>query len=139
MEIWGKYNKKQGTKIEITETVLGNEIEVGVSALKENGFTLLMDDFGSGYSSLNMLKDIHVDVLKLDMAFLQKNQDTDRGKKILQMVISLSKQLGIPVISEGVETGEQVSFLSEMGCDIFQGFYFAKPMDVRQFEKNYFK
>ncbi|MBQ6695498.1 MAG: EAL domain-containing protein [Lachnospiraceae bacterium] len=129
-------------KLEITETAVMMDFERQlelIHKLREFGFVVEMDDFGSGYSSLNMLKDIHVDVLKLDMAFLQKNQDTDRGKKILQMVIGLSRQLGIPVISEGVETIEQVSFLSEMGCEIFQGFYFARPMAVEQFEKNYFK
>ncbi len=128
-------------KLEITETAVMMDFERQlelIHKLREFGFVVEMDDFGSGYSSLNMLKDIHVDVLKLDMAFLQKNQDTDRGKKILQMVIGLSRQLGIPVISEGVETIEQVSFLSEMGCEIFQGFYFARPMAVEQFEKNYF-
>lgn len=129
-------------KLEITETAVMMDFErqlALIGRLREFGFIVEMDDFGSGYSSLNMLKDIHVDVLKLDMAFLQKNQDTDRGKKILQTVITLSKQLGIPVISEGVETIDQVNFLSEMGCDIFQGFYFARPMSVEKFENLYLK
>ncbi len=142
-ELVKKYEiSPKNLKLEITETAVMMDFERQlelIHKLREFGFVVEMDDFGSGYSSLNMLKDIHVDVLKLDMAFLQKNQDTDRGKKILQMVIGLSRQLGIPVISEGVETMEQVSFLSEMGCEIFQGFYFAKPMAVEQFEKNYFK
>ena len=127
-------------KLEITETAVMMDFERQldlINRLRDLGFVVEMDDFGSGYSSLNMLKDIHVDVLKLDMAFLQKNQDTERGKKILQMIIGLSKQLGIPVISEGVETIEQVYFLAEMGCEMFQGYYFAKPMAVEQFEREY--
>ncbi len=127
-------------RLEITETAIMLDLERQmdlINRLRKIGFMVEMDDFGSGYSSLNMLKDIHVDVLKLDMAFLEKNQDTERGKMILQMIIGLSKQLGIPVISEGVETKEQVEFLSEMGCEIFQGYYFAKPMAVGEFENKY--
>lgn len=128
-------------KLEITETAVmmdfARQLEL-INKLRDFGFIVEMDDFGSGYSSLNMLKDIHVDVLKLDMAFLKKNQDTERGKTILRMIIGLSKQLGIQVLSEGVETLEQAQFLREMGCDMFQGYYFAKPMEVSEFEKIYF-
>ena len=130
----------QNIKLEITETAIvmdfKRQLEL-ISRLRRNGFVVEMDDFGSGYSSLNMLKDIHVDVLKIDMAFLKKAEDEERSKKILQMVIGLSKQLEMPVITEGVETEEQVKFLAEMGCDMFQGYYFAKPMPVEQFEKTY--
>ena len=108
-----------------------------IERLRRIGFVVEMDDFGSGYSSLNMLKDIHVDVLKIDMAFLRKAEDEERSKKILQMIISLSGQLGMPVITEGVETAEQVEILTEMGCDMFQGYYFAKPMEVEKFEELY--
>ena len=108
-----------------------------INKLRDVGFIVEMDDFGSGYSSLNMLKDIKVDVLKLDMAFLRKSEDEERGRKILRMIIELSKQLEMPVITEGVETAEQVRFLTEMGCDIFQGYYFAKPMDIQSFEEQY--
>lgn len=76
-----------------------------------------------------------MDVLKIDMAFLRKAKDEDRSKKILQMITSLSKQLDMSVITEGVETAEQVAFLTEMGCDMFQGYYFAKPMEVARFEE----
>ncbi len=127
-------------KLEITETAVVMDFERQldlISRLRKTGFVVEMDDFGSGYSSLNMLKDIHVDVLKIDMAFLKKAEDEERSKKILQMIISLSNQLGMPVITEGVETAEQIRFLSEMGCDMFQGYYFAKPMPVEQFEKLY--
>ena len=127
-------------KLEITETAimmnLQRQLEL-IEKLRQAGFIVEMDDFGSGYSSLNMLKDIKVDILKIDMAFLRKSEDEPRGRKILQMIISLSRQLGMPVITEGVETLEQVEFLSEMGCDIFQGYYFAKPMEVSEFEERY--
>lgn len=128
-------------KLEITETAIAKDfnrhLEL-ISKLRSIGFIVEMDDFGSGYSSLNMLKDINVDILKIDMAFLRKANDEERSKKILQMIISLSKQLGMPVVTEGVEKEEQVRFLTEMGCDIFQGYYFNKPMPVEEFEKKYF-
>ena len=127
-------------KLEITETAIMMNFQrqlTLINKLREDGFIVEMDDFGSGYSSLNMLKDIKVDVLKLDMAFLRKSEDEERGRKILRMIIELSKQLEMPVITEGVETAEQVRFLTEMGCDIFQGYYFAKPMDIGTFEEQY--
>lgn len=78
----------------------------------ENGFTILMDDFGNGYSSLSILKDIEVDILKLDMLFLSNSKDTGRGENILASVIRMAKWLKIPVIVEGVETASQVNFLN---------------------------
>ncbi len=127
-------------KLEITETAIvmdfNRQLEL-IKKLRHNGFVVEMDDFGSGYSSLNMLKDIHVDILKIDMGFLKKANDEERSKKILQMIISLSKHLDMPVITEGVETAEQVQFLAEMGCEMFQGYYFAKPMSVQEFEEFY--
>lgn len=127
-------------KLEITETAivmdLQRQMEL-ITKLRQDGFIVEMDDFGSGYSSLNMLKDIHVDILKIDMAFLKKAKDEERSKMILQMVVGLSKQLGMPVITEGVENEEQVKFLSEIGCDMFQGYYFAKPMPTEEFEQIY--
>ncbi len=141
LDLLEKYDiNPKNLKLEITETAivmdLSRQLEL-ISRLRQTGFVVEMDDFGSGYSSLNMLKDIHVDVLKIDMAFLKKAEDEERSKKILQMVITLSKQLGMPVITEGVEREEQVRFLAEMGCDIFQGYYFAKPMPAEEFEEKY--
>ena len=127
-------------KLEITESAVMMDFERHrelINKLRGLGFVVEMDDFGSAYSSLNMLKDIDVDVLKLDMGFLRQSQNNERGKSILQMVIGLSKQLGIPVISEGVETAEQLKFLAGLGCDMFQGYYLGKPMDVKQFESKY--
>ncbi|MBO4241858.1 MAG: EAL domain-containing protein, partial [Clostridiales bacterium] len=94
-----------------------------------------MDDFGSGFSSLNMLKDLPVDVLKIDMKFLNKAEDDAKAKTILQNIINLSEDLGISSLTEGVETKEQHDMLSGMGCKLFQGFYFAEPMPEDEFEK----
>lgn len=105
-----------------------------VNDLRENGFTILMDDFGNGYSSLSILKDIEVDILKLDMLFLSNSQDTGRGENILASVIRMAKWLKIPVIVEGVETASQVNFLKSVGCDYVQGYYYAKPMPVGEYK-----
>lgn len=103
--------------------------------LQNNGFIIMMDDFGSGYSSLNVLKDISVDVLKVDMKFLSNTEIHGRGENILASVIRMAKWLKLPVIVEGVEFSEQVSFLKSIGCDFVQGFYFAKPMPVDEYDK----
>ena len=86
-----------------------------------------------------MLKDIHADVLKIDMIFLQDTENEERSTTILKNVISMSKELGMPVITEGVEKEEQVDFLRRAGCDIFQGFYFSKPISVENFEREYYE
>ncbi len=127
-------------KLEITESAVMRDFETQkelINKLRSLGFVVEMDDFGSAYSSLNMLKDIDVDVIKLDMGFLQQSVNSEKGKSILRMVVGLSKQLGIPVISEGVETREQLQFLQELGCEMFQGFYLGRPMDVQLFEIKY--
>lgn len=127
-------------RLEITETAVMTDMKkviALVNKLRKYGFIVEMDDFGSGYSSLNMLKDIHMDTIKLDMGFLRKTLYTERSMAIIRNVIKLSKQLGMEVISEGVETIEQVESLSEMGCDLFQGYYFAKPMSVWDYEDQY--
>lgn len=127
-------------KLEITETALMSEIkqQLGLlDRLRKYGFHIEIDDFGSGYSSLNTLKDIEVDVLKLDMGFLSKTIHEERSRTIMNSIISMSKQLGLTVITEGVETFEQVEYLKSAGCDMFQGYYFAKPMAVENFEERY--
>ncbi|MDO4303312.1 MAG: EAL domain-containing protein [Bacillota bacterium] len=127
-------------KLEITETALMMDLEkqlVLLDKLQSYGFNVEIDDFGSGYSSLNMLKDIHADVLKIDMGFLRKTQDNERAQIILRMIIELAKQLHMIVITEGVESKAQVDYLTETGCDMFQGFYFARPVAVPEFEQRY--
>ena len=127
-------------RLEITETVMmtdiANRLRI-IEGLRRDGFLVEMDDFGSGYSSLNMLKDIPVDVLKIDMMFLYKTKDQQRAQTILQTIINLSGQLGMPSVTEGVETAEQLAMLTDMGCRMFQGYFFAKPMPVQEFEESY--
>ena len=126
--------------LEITETAVMTDTKKVirlVNKLRQYGFKVEMDDFGSGYSSLNMLKDIKMDTIKLDMGFLRKTKNNARSMAIVRNVIALSKRLGMEVVTEGVETKEQVEALREMGCDIFQGYYFAKPMSVWDYEEQY--
>lgn len=106
-----------------------------VKELQAFGFIILMDDFGSGYSSLNTLKDIHVNVLKIDMKFLSGNSDAERSRSILASAVLMAGWLHTPVIMEGVETAEQAAFLKSIGCNYVQGYYFAKPMPVPDYEK----
>lgn len=124
-------------EIEITESAFIDNSEVLikiVKELKDLGFSISMDDFGAGYSALNLLKELPVDVLKLDKDFFKKGEATDREKIIISNVINMAKQLNITVISEGVETIEQSNFLNEIGCDMAQGYLFAKPMVIEEFE-----
>ena len=126
--------------LEVTESAImddpTNHLKL-IARLRKRGFVVEIDDFGSGYSSLNMLKDLDADVLKIDMGFLQKTTNAEKSTIILKTIISLAKSLNMQVITEGVEKLEQVEYLSRFGCDIFQGFYFAKPMPVEDFEKLY--
>ena len=127
-------------RLEITETAVITNLEKQlelIEKLRNAGFIVEMDDFGSGYSSLNMLKDIRVDVLKFDLNFLRNSNDIERSRKIIKSLMILSHELEMPAISEGVETKEQVEFLKGIGCNLFQGYYFAKPMDVKTFEETY--
>ncbi len=129
-------------KLEITESAvmmnLKRQLDL-IARLQNAGFVIEMDDFGSGYSSLNMLKQIKVDILKIDKEFLRASDDDERGKIILQMTIQMAKALGALVVVEGVEREEQAEFLRGIGSDVFQGFLFAKPMPVSEFEERYFK
>lgn len=127
-------------KLEITESVFMNDPEKQlelIDRLQQYGFIVEIDDFGSGYSSLNMLKDLKANVLKIDMGFLRKTNEKARAQVILGMIISLAKKLHMTVICEGVETQEQVDFLKEEGCDVFQGYYFDRPISLGSFEEKY--
>lgn len=126
--------------LEITESAyMSNEAMMQniIDQLHGAGFVILMDDFGSGYSSLNTLKEFHIDILKIDMNFLPKDKDIKRAEIILASMIRMAKWLGMEVIMEGVETEEQCTFLRAMECDMVQGYYFARPMKVEDYEKNY--
>lgn len=106
-----------------------------VTELKKQGFSIAMDDFGSGYSSLNMLRQIPCDILKLDKEFINNSTANERGKIVVQHVLSMAKNLSLKTVSEGIETVEQAKFLTSSGCDIAQGFLYAKPMKPEDFEK----
>ena len=124
-------------ELEITESSYAEDGKMAetVNRMKELGFTVLMDDFGSGYSSLNMLKDIRVDILKIDMGFLNQAQKSQRSKSILETIVSMASLMNLRVIAEGTETEEQVAFLRSIGCNYAQGYHFYKPMDTASLEK----
>ena len=124
---------KKYLEIEITESIEESEMNQGITLLKDSSYTLLMDDFGSGYSSLNMLKDTKFDVIKIDRGFLQDFIGSDRGQKIVEHTIKMTKAIGLDMVAEGVETKEQAVFLDNCGCDTAQGFYYAKPMTLQDF------
>ncbi|MGN1120448.1 MAG: putative bifunctional diguanylate cyclase/phosphodiesterase, partial [Oscillospiraceae bacterium] len=127
-------------EIELTESAFFDDkaaLLSTVNRLKEYGFEISMDDFGAGYSSLNSLKDLPLDVLKLDAEFFRGEEDAERGKLVVSEAIKLAKSLDMRVVAEGVEKKEQVDFLAGQGCDMIQGFFFAKPMPIDEFEKKH--
>ena len=129
-------------RLEITETAFlgkSDKYEGIVSELRQQGFLVEIDDFGKDNSTLSFLKDIKADVLKIDMSFLQEIKDSERNRIILQSVISMADSLGMDVITEGVETEEQLRVLTEMGCNHFQGYFFCRPVPVDVFEMKYSK
>lgn len=124
--------------LEITENAYMDEPEQlieAVTKLQDMGFIVEMDDFGSGYSSLNMLKDVNINILKMDMRFLDDRENGFRGGMILNSIMQMSQWLELPVIAEGVETKEQADFLKNMGCEMMQGYYFSRPLCAEQFEQ----
>lgn len=138
-EIVDKYDiPYEYIELELTESVFTENAEKLLKImhkLHEIGFKLSLDDFGSGYSSLNMLKDMPVDVVKIDKEFFSDTMNTQKGRAVISTVVDLAKNLDMDVISEGVETKEQVEFLTEIHCAMVQGYYFAKPMPIADFEK----
>ena len=123
--------------LEITESAYTEnpkQIIDTVTTLRELGFVIEMDDFGSGYSSLNMLNDMPIDILKLDMKFIRSEMAKPKSQGILQFIINLASWMNLSVVAEGVETKAQLLRLTEIGCDYVQGYYFAKPMPCQEFE-----
>ncbi len=120
-------------ELEITETANDEQIGQMAMRLKIDGFTLLMDDFGSGYSSLNVLLETPFDVIKLDKKFMDNMMASGKGKLILEHTVSMARELGLGLLAEGVETKEQVDILGKIGCDNVQGYYFARPMPQEDF------
>lgn len=128
-------------ELELTESVFTENAALLLQTmhkLHEIGFKLSIDDFGSGYSSLNMLKDIPADVIKIDREFFNGTINSQKGRAVISTVVDLAKNLNMDVISEGVETVEQVDFLTEIECSMVQGYYFAKPMTMSAFEELWF-
>lgn len=127
-------------EVELTESAIFDNYEVisrFIDQLHTEGFLISMDDFGSGYSSLNMLKDISIDTLKIDKDFLNKTTNSERQRIIFSAVAQMANQLKINVVVEGVETLENVSLMKEVGCFVAQGYYYSKPVDESTFDKMY--
>lgn len=120
-------------ELEITETADDQQVSMKALQLKEEGFTLLMDDFGSGYSSLNILLETPFDVIKLDKKFMENMMVSGKGRLILEQVVSMADKLELGLLAEGVETKDQIDLLQSIGCDQVQGYYYAKPMPEEEF------
>lgn len=124
-------------RIEITESVMMDDIndKIGMlDGMRESGFVIEMDDFGSGYSSLNMLKNMPVDIVKIDMTFIEDLNEESRTSTILRNLLNMMSELGLTPLTEGVETETQHRILAKMGCGLFQGYLFARPVPVEEFE-----
>ena len=123
--------------LELTESAYTenpNQIITMVDELRRRGFVIEMDDFGSGYSSLNMLSQVHFDILKLDMKFIQTETAKPGEMSIMRFVVNLAKWLNLSTVAEGAETKAQVERLQDVGCDYAQGYYFSRPLPIPEFE-----
>jgi diguanylate cyclase (GGDEF)-like protein len=128
-------------KVEITEgTIMQNprrQLKL-IGKLRTAGFYVEMDDFGSGYSSISMLKDIEIDAVKMDMQFFGETVHMERSRRIIESMVNLLREFEMTIIAEGVETKRQLDFLSSISCDMFQGYYFSQPVPVEEFEQKVF-
>lgn len=127
-------------ELELTESAFFDDKKLlldTVKKLRDSGFCVSMDDFGAGYSSLNSLKEMHIDVLKIDADFFRGVDEQERGQLIVSEVIDLAKKLDMKIVAEGIESREQVDFLTEQECDLIQGYFFAKPMPAEEFAQKY--
>ena len=118
-------------KLEITESAYtdnGKQLLDLINRLRGVGFQIEMDDFGSGYSSLNMLSSLPIDILKMDMKFVKKIEESETDYRLVRLIIDIARYLNLKVVAEGVETAGQLRLLKEAGCDLIQGFYFSKPV-----------
>ncbi|MDL2317895.1 bifunctional diguanylate cyclase/phosphodiesterase [Eubacteriales bacterium OttesenSCG-928-A19] len=128
-------------RLEITESVIADDaaaVKRIVAEIKAMGFSIALDDFGVGYSSLNSLRDLPVDVLKIDRGFLKETDNSAKNQMIIKNIINMSKDLRIRVVCEGVETEQQLNFLRHLGADDIQGFYYAKPMPFAAYASQFF-
>ena len=137
MSILSKYKlEPKDIQFEITEGTLYTEEKIGekiIMTLKNLGFDILIDDFGVGYSSISMIRDINATEMKIDKSFI--DDTSERGKALTNYVIKIAEVIGMKTVAEGVETKEQYEFLLKHNCDIIQGYYFAKPMPAKEYEK----
>jgi EAL domain-containing protein (putative c-di-GMP-specific phosphodiesterase class I) len=126
-------------QLELTETVVYENFELiynAVDRVHKLGFVMALDDFGSGYSSLNLLKDIPVDILKLDRGFFDEERGSrNRGEHIIEGIISLARKLDMVIVAEGVESMAQLAFLKQVQCDMVQGYIYSKPVSIEEFEE----
>ena len=125
-------------KLEVTESAYTDDAKTVLDVirkLRDLGFQIEMDDFGSGYSSLNMLSDMPVDVLKMDMKFIRKIENSETDRRLVSLILDIARYLKVPVVAEGVETEGQLAILREGGCQLVQGYYFSKPLPPEEFEK----
>lgn len=129
---------KRCFELELTETIMGGETSLTrtfIRECKKEGYKVSIDDFGSGYSSLNLLKDLPVDILKIDKGFLDEAEESRRSNIIVEQVVEMAKRMEIKTLCEGVETRKQLTFLKKIGCDMVQGYLFSKPVPMDEFEK----
>lgn len=140
-EIISRYDANANLiELEMTETTIVEDILLAKGAaesVKKLGFIVSMDDFGTGYSSFNILKDIEIDILKIDKEFFNNLENNKRAQIIIETIIQMCKRLKIKTVAEGIETEEQVKFLKKVGCDIIQGYYFSQPITITEFEEKY--
>jgi len=133
-----KYNiPAKFIEMELTESMFFDNTSRLIQMMKEMhglGVSISMDDFGSGYSSLNLLKELPVDTLKIDKVFLDETANSERSQIIIAQVVEMARKLGMEIVCEGVETQEQAEFLRGISCDIAQGFLYAKPMAMEEFD-----
>ena len=125
-------------ELEITESIFikdTQELIEMTERLRESGFIVSVDDFGSGFSALNLLQDLPVDIVKLDKGFLQSSANNSRGRQVIRSVISMCRDLKIQVVTEGLETKEQIDFITSCSCQVAQGFYYARPLNLVEFEE----
>ncbi len=137
-DVYGDIRKH--IEIELTETAVTENAEILVKLLgdlREAGFSVAIDDFGAGYSSLGMLKDFKVDTLKLDQSFFDRSKDDNRGNVVITGIIDMAHELGMKVVAEGIEFSEQAEYIKYNNCENAQGFLFARPMPVAEFEERY--
>lgn len=140
-DIISKYNANTNLiELEMTERTVVEDISLAKNAaqnVRKLGFIVSMDDFGTGYSAFNILKDIEIDILKIDKAFFDDLENNKRAQIIIETIVKMCKRLNIKTVAEGIETKGQVKFLKEIGCDVVQGYYFSKPIPIIEFEENY--